>query len=172
MTIEVPEQLALLASTKPATKKAFAERVDALVQACRIRKTIRLELEGRVSKARDEYRRGADILKTSEAPWTDVEGKLRDSLAGYLAEEDCPEEASVRADAYEGAIIVEKEVVIISDMEELVRAVAEGKAKAEYLLPNLSEIKSDSKQLGHYFSVPGVSVEKKSAVELSRGRTK
>lgn len=172
MNIEIPESLARLASTPPTGKKAFEERVDALVQINRIRKTIRLDLESKVHKARDEYRRGADILKTTEEPWADMEGKLRESLADYLAAEDCDPEFSVRTYEFDGAIVVEKEIVIISDMEELVRAVAEGKAKAEYLQPNLSEIKSDSKKLGHYFSVPGVSVEQRSAVEMKRGRTK
>jgi len=172
LNIEVPEALAHLAATPPTGKKAFEERVDALVQINRIRKTIRLDLESRVSKARDEYRRGADILKTSEAPWADMEGQLRESLATYLAEEECDPEFSVRTYEFEGAVIMEKEIVVISDMEELVRAVAAGKAKPEYLEPNLSAIKADAKAQGHYFNAPGIAVEKISAVEMKRGKSK
>ena len=172
MNIEIPEALAHLAATPPTGKKAFEERVDALVQINRIRKTIRLDLESKVNKARDEYRRGSDILKTSEAPWADMESKLRESLADYLAAEDCDPEFSVRTYDFDGAIVVEKEIVVVSDMEALVRAVAAGEAKPEYLEPNLSEIKSDAKKLGHYFGVPGIAVEKKSAVEFKRGKSK
>lgn len=167
--IEIPQSIVDLSVKKCETKTGFAEKVEALVTVNRIRKTMKLELEPRVIQARDEYRRGADILKVSDGPWAEIDERLRSDLNRYIEEEDCPPEQSVMKDQFDGAIITARTVVVVTDLEELVRGIAEGKAPIDFVQPNMPAIREKTKQLGAFFKAPGIEQQKETKVGL-RGR--
>lgn len=165
--IDVPQALIDISAKKVKSKTAFEDKADALVQVARTRKVIKLELEQKVVKARDEYRRGADILKVTDAPWAELEERLRDDLNRFIQEEDCPPENSIRTHEIPGTSIGEREVIVVHDLEQLTSAVAQGKAPADFLVADMPAIRAHFKKLGHFAGdVPGVEKQTETKITL------
>ena len=161
--MDVPTNIETAVGSEVNTKAAFGRAADALVSLERIRKVLKLEFDQKIKPAYRKYKDFSQEKKDQDETFALASQSLRDKLAGYLTREDESGEdltESVRFDLPEGLRLLDKEVVCIHDMAELVQAVAEGRADIELLMPNMKLLQQKLVASGGLNIPPGTSVEK------------
>ena len=170
MKIELPKNIIELAQRACRNENEFRAIADGLVQLERVRKTVKLKHDVDVSDLWRQYKSEADSKKQADAPFEERSSRMRGSLMNFLAAEreaGVPAKDSVTATPIEGLQFKDRDIILVSDLEELVRAVAAGEASIDLLKADMAVIKERYKALGNFAAVPGVSKHREKTLAIS-----
>lgn len=160
---EVPPGIARTIGSKVNTREAFTKSANALVALERIRKMMKIEFDAGIKPAYQDYKALTDEKKESDSDLAEASAALREQLADYLTREE--EESddwsdSIRFDLPDGLRLMNKDVVVVHDMQELVEAVAQGRVDISVLQPDIKQLQKEILQMGGIVTTPGVALEK------------
>ena len=170
MKIELPKNIVELAQSPCRNESEFREIADGLVHLERVRKTVKLKHDVDVTDLWRQYKSEADAKKASDAPFEELSSRLRSSLMNFLSAEreaGVAAEDSVTAVPIDGLQFRDRDIILVADLEALVKAVAAGEASIDLLKADMSAIRERYKALGSFAAVPGVSQHQEKTLAIS-----